>query len=576
MLISIWAPYARGTVEVVLGERRVPLAANTRGHWSADVPDLTAGTDYRISVDGGEPRPDPRSASLPGGTHGPSRIVDHDAFAWTDRDWTGLDWPHAVVYELHIGTFTGPGTFEAAIAQLDHLLALGVTAIEVLPIAEFPGARGWGYDGVGLYAPHSRYGGPEGFKQLVDACHTRGLGVILDVVYNHLGPDGNYLGDFGPYFSAKHRTNWGAGINVDGAGSDAVRDFVVDNALMWLRDYHCDGLRLDAVHAIEDESAVHILERLSAEVTGLANVVGRPLTLIAESDLNAPRFVRGRDAGGYGLDSSWADEWHHALHSVLTGETNGYYQDFGGLDALAKALGQAWVYDGQYSVHRDRAHGRAPAGLTGEQFVVCTQNHDQVGNRAAGERLSALTTPGRCRIAAALMLTAPFVPMLFQGEEWAASTPFQYFTDHGDPELARAVSYGRTHEFAYFGWRPEDVPDPQDVETFTRSTLRWDELAEPDHAAMLTWYRSLTALRRSYPALAGGPLDDVRVDFDGAAGWLVVHRAAAGISVAVNLGPEPIAIPVEGDLLLASSAPERADAALVVAPDEVVVLADRR
>ncbi len=337
-----WAPRA-GRAGVVLGQRRVPLRPAGRGWWAATVADAGPGSDYAFSLDGGPPRPDPRSASQPAGVHGPSRVVDHAAFAWSDDGWRARPLAGSVLYECHVGTFSAAGTFDGAIGHLGHLADLGVDAIELMPAAEFPGSRGWGYDGTCLFAPHHAYGGPDGLKRLVSAAHARGLGVIMDVVYNHLGPDGNYLPEFGPYFSERHRTNWGAAVNFDGPGSDEVRRFVVDNALMWLRDYHCDGLRLDAVHAIADESAIHILEELAAEVTAFAAHAGRPLVLIAESDRNDPRYVRGRGAGGYGLDASWSDEWHHALHAALTGERSGYYADFGPLPLLAKALRQAWV-----------------------------------------------------------------------------------------------------------------------------------------------------------------------------------------------------------------------------------------
>ncbi len=321
-------------------------------------------------------------------------MTDHEAFGWTDGNWRGLSLPGSVLYECHVGTFTPEGTFDGMIGRLDYLAGLGVDAIELMPVAEFSGGRGWGYDGVGMFAPHHAYGGPAGLKRLVDAAHARGIGVVLDVVYNHLGPAGNYLPEFGPYFSERHQTNWGDGINLDGPDSDEVRRFVLDNALTWLRDYHCDGLRLDAVHAIADDSAVHLLEQMAAETRALAAHVRRPLFLIAESDLNDPRFVRSRDAGGYGLDASWADEWHHALHGVLTGERDGYYSEFGALGQLAKALRQAWVYDGCYSPHRRRVHGRPPAGLAGSQFVVATQNHDQVGNRAGRRAAERPGQPG--------------------------------------------------------------------------------------------------------------------------------------------------------------------------------------
>ncbi|MDQ3477191.1 MAG: malto-oligosyltrehalose trehalohydrolase [Actinomycetota bacterium] len=575
MQFSVWAPHAEDAVEVLIGGERIALVRRERGRWAGIVPSLVPGVDYALSIDGGPPRPDPRSAHQPAGVDGPSRWVDHGSFRWSEAGWGGIELSRSVLYELHVGTFSEAGTFSGVIQRLDHMVELGVDAIELMPVVEFSGVRGWGYDCVDLWAPHSPYGGPDGLKELVDACHAKGLGVVLDVVYNHLGPAGNFLADFGPYFDDRHHTNWGQGINVDGPGSDEVRAFIVDNALMWLRDYHVDGLRLDAVHAIVDESALHVLEQLSSAVTELSQTRGLPLWLIAESDLNAPRFVRSASAGGDGLAASWADEWHHALHSVLTGETSGYYSDFGSMSQLVKALRQAWVYDGEYSVHRDRVHGRPPAGLSGEQFVVCAQNHDQIGNRAAGDRLGALTSVGRLKIAAALLLTGPFVPLLFQGEEWAASTPFQYFTDHQDPELGRAVSQGRQNEFAYFGWRPEDVPDPQEIATFERSRLRWQELAQDSHAEMLKWYRSLIALRRGHPGLACGPLDDVTVDFDAGEQWLVMQRRAGAISVAVNLGPVPCELQLGQEILL-SSVPDLQidDDGVVVLPADSVVVVD--
>jgi maltooligosyltrehalose trehalohydrolase len=440
-------------------------------------------------------------------------------------------------------------------------------------VAEFSGQRGWGYDGVDLFAPHHAYGGPGGLKRLVDAAHGHGLGVVMDVVYNHLGPAGNYLPQFGPYFSERHQTNWGPAVNFDGPGSDEVRRFVIDNALMWLRDYHCDGLRLDAVHAIADDSATHILEQLAAEVAALAAHLGRPLFLIAESDLNDPRFVRGRDAGGYGLDAAWADEWHHALHATLTGDRDGYYEDFGPLPLLAKALRQAWVYDGTYSRYRRRVFGRSPAGLSGGQFVVCTQNHDQVGNRAAGERSSALMSDGRLRVAAALLLTSPFVPLLFQGEEWGAGTPFQYFTSHTDPGLARVVSAGRREEFSTFGWDPAAVPDPQDLSTFARSRLDWDELFLERNASLLAWYAELIALRRRVPALTDPRLDQVETACDPDLGWIEVRRGP--VVVAANLGSGDWSFPAgQGAEILAASDRRigRTDQGLTLPPDTVAIL----
>ena len=579
----VWAP-GKDSVDVVVAGRQVPMRPSGGGWWASSVDGAEPGSDYAYRLDGGPARPDPRSPFQPEGIDGPSRVVDHAAFAWTDGRWRGLPLAGSVLYECHVGTFSAEGTFDGAIAHLGHLADLGVDAIELLPVAEFSGPRGWGYDGVDLFAPHHAYGGPDGLKRLVDAAHGHGLGVLMDVVYNHLGPAGNYLPEFGPYFSERHQTNWGPAVNFDGPGSDEVRRFVIDNALMWLRDYHCDGLRLDAVHAIADDSAMHILEELGTEVSALAANQGRPLFLVAESDLNDPRFVRGTDAGGYGLDAAWADEWHHALHATLTGDHSGYYQDFGPLPLLAKALRQAWVYDGTYSPYRRRVFGRSPAGLPGSQFVVCTQNHDQVGNRAIGERSAALMSDGRLRVAAALLLTSPFVPLLFQGEEWGASTPFQYFTSHEDPELARVVSRGRREEFASFGWNEKGegavgggVPDPQDLATFERSKLDWAEVGKERHAGLLAWYTELIALRRRIPALTDPRPGRVETACDGDLGWLVVRRGP--VAVAVNLGVADWTFPAGPDAeLLAASDPavDLTNRGLVLPPDTVAIVTEQR
>ena len=569
---AVWAPLP-GRVDVVLGDRRLPMARAGDGWWRLAVSDAGPGTSYAFSLDGGPPRPDPRSAFQPAGIHGPSALVDHAAFAWTDGGWPGMDLPRSVLYECHVGTFSAPGTFDGAIAHLDHLAALGVDAIELMPVAEFSGQRGWGYDGVDEYAPHHAYGGPDGLRRLVDAAHARGLGVLMDVVYNHLGPAGNYLPEFGPYFSARHQTSWGPAVNFDGPASHEVRRFVIDNALMWLRDYHCDGLRIDAVHAITDDSASHILADIAAEAGALACRLGRPLFVVAESDLNQTRFVRGRDDGGYGLDACWADEWHHALHAVLTGEVTGYYHDFGPLSLLAKALRQAWVHDGTYSAYRGRAHGQSVTGLSGSQFVVAAQNHDQIGNRAAGERLGALTSQGRLRIAAALLLTSPFVPLLFQGEEWGAGTPFQYFTGHQDPGLGQAVSAGRREEFAAFDWDPQDVPDPQDPATFERSRLDWSEPASDRHAGLLRWYTELIALRRRVPALSDHRLDRTSVECDEAAGTLVVGRGPVTVAVNLSDSGRRFAAGPQASLAAASDPGiELTEHALVLPPDTVAVM----
>ena len=537
MTFEVWAPAAR-QVELDLAGRRVPMTAGAGGWWSVEVDDAGPGTEYGYRLDGGDVLPDPRSPFQPEGVHGLSRVVDHGAFPWTDQAWNGLHLPAAVLYELHVGTFSQEGTFDGAIQHLDHLVELGVNAVELLPVAEFPGTRNWGYDGVSLFAPHSGYGGPDGMKRFVDACHHRSLAVVLDVVYNHLGPEGNYLGAFGPYFTDFFVTPWGDAVNYGREDSDEVRRFAVDNALMWLRDYHVDGLRLDAVHAIIDTSAVHLLEQLAAEVEELSAVVGRPLFLIAESDLNDQRLLRSREAGGYGLDAQWSDDFHHAIRTTLTDERRSYYADFDGIADLAAALRTGWPHAGGYSGFRRRTHGRPFEGLPGWTLLGYSQNHDQVGNRAQGDRLSQAVSLGRLKMAAALVLTAPFVPMLFMGEEWGASTPFQYFTSHTDPELGRAVSEGRRSEFEEFGWSPDEVPDPQDPATFERSKLRWREVHEGEHAELLAWYRELIALRRSTPELLDGRLDRVEVTHDDDS--LTLRRGP--VTVALDLRTDEVSV----------------------------------
>ncbi|HEV3114524.1 MAG TPA: malto-oligosyltrehalose trehalohydrolase [Candidatus Binataceae bacterium] len=561
--IRVWAPNAQ-RVAVQLDGRRLAMekeGGEARGWWRLRSAEATAGADYAFIIDDDErPLPDPRSPWQPQGVHSPSRIVDHDAFTWTDGDFAAPALSDAIIYELHIGTFTAQGTFESAIARLDHLVELGVTHVELMPVPQFPGARGWGYDGVDLFAPHQAYGGPLGLKRLVDACHGKGLAVLLDVVYNHFGPSGNYLPRFGPYLTDRYATPWGSAVNFDGRGSDEVRRFVCDNAIGWMRDYHIDGLRLDAVHAIMDASPTPLLEQLSAETAELSRRTGRRRVLIAEDDHNDPRITTPTARGGYGIDAQWDEDFHHALHTVLTGESSGYYADFGALGQFAKSLRHAFVYDGEYSVYRDRHQGRSAAGLAGHNFVGCLQNHDQTGNRARGERSSHLMSPGGLRIGAAMLLTAPFVPMLFQGEEWGASTPFQYFTDHQEPELARAVSEGRTREFAAFGWKPEEIPDPQDPATFERSKLDWSQMAREPHQSILRWYRRLIELRSRFPELRDGKLDRVEVSYDEQARWLVMTRAP--ISVALNLDQSSRTVPLEG---LGSRR-------LLMASDELIVL----
>ncbi len=531
--MRVWAPRAR-QVELSSRGRLLAMGQKAGGWWTVDAPFVEHGVDYVFRIDGSGPFPDPRSPWQPEGVHGPSRWVDHTRFNWSDSSWRQPPLGAGVIYELHVGTFTPEGTFDSAIDRLAHLVDLGVTHIELLPVAEFSGNRGWGYDGTDLYAPHHAYGGPDGLKRLVNACHQRGLAVLLDVVYNHLGPSGNYLGQFGPYFTQRYSTPWGEAVNLDGPDSLEVRRLFIDNALMWLRDYHMDGLRIDAIHAFVDTSAVHFLEQLAAEVRDLEVELGRNLVLIAESDLNDPRVVRAPEVGGYGIDAQWNEDFHHALHTVLTRERGGYYQDFGTLADLARILDQGFAYDGRYSVHRRRPHGRPATGLSGHCFVGCLQNHDQVGNRAVGERTSHLLTQAQLKLGAALVLTSPFVPMLFQGEEWGASTPFLYFSDHREPELGEAVRQGRQQEFAAFGWDPDDIPDPQAEETTARSRLDWSELQYQPHAAILDWHRSLIELRRKLPALRDGRMERTSVRFDEAADWLVMARGS--VLVVCNFG----------------------------------------
>ncbi|QLH24704.1 malto-oligosyltrehalose trehalohydrolase [Streptomyces sp. Rer75] len=507
MLFEVWAPHAGqvGLHVVRGGGRTQPMERDPgrEGWWRTEAA-AGHGTLYGFALDDGPPLPDPRSRRQPDGPEGLSAVVDHSRFPW-EREWFGRPLPGAVLYELHIGTFTPEGTFDAAAARLPHLAALGVTHVELMPVCPFPGTHGWGYDGVAPWAVHEPYGGPEGLARFVAAAHRHGLGVVLDVVHNHLGPSGNRLPDFGPYFTDTHHTPWGAAVNLDAPGSDEVRAYFIGSALAWLRDFRLDGLRLDAVHALHDTRARHFLAELSAAVDALAAEVGRPLFLIGESDLNDPRTTAPREAGGHGLHAQWNDDFHHALHTFLTGERQGYYADFAaeGPAALAKTLSGGFFHDGTYSAFRGRRHGSPLNPLTtpAHRLLGYAQTHDQVGNRATGDRLSARLSPGLLACAAAVVLCAPFTPMLFMGEEWGAGTPWQYFTDHRDPELADAVRRGRRREFAAHGWAEADIPDPQDPATRLRSCLDWTEPDREPHRALLDWHRRLIALRRAEPAL---------------------------------------------------------------------------
>jgi maltooligosyltrehalose trehalohydrolase len=535
--VVVWAPRAR-QVELVIGDERRMARALGNGEWEVEAPDV--GADYRVSIDGSDGCPDPRSRWQPAGVHGPSRWIAHE-FAWRDQGFRAPPLAGGLIYELHVGTFTPEGTYAAAAERLPALAELGVTHVELMPLATFPGRWGWGYDGVDLFAPHPAYGTPDELKAFVQSCHALGMAAVLDVVYNHLGPDGNYLGGFAPYFTDRYRTPWGMAVNLDGQGSGHVRGFLIDNACMWLRDYHFDGLRLDAVHALYDQSACHFLEELTGRVRGLELELGRPLSVIAESDLNDPRVVQRPETGGYGLDAQWSDDFHHALHAALTGERSGYYADFGGVSEIARALREGFVYADRFSPFRGRKHGRSLGDLPGFSLLGYLQNHDQIGNRARGERIAQLVTPARLRIGAALVFVSPFVPMLFQGEEWGASSPFPYFTDHQDPELAEAVRRGRTHEFEAFGWRPDQVPDPQAESTFRSAVLDWSEREREPHAEILAWYRALSRLRASAPELRDGRRDRVEVRWEDERCWIWVRRG--GVTMAANWGGQPVALP---------------------------------
>ncbi len=549
---SVWAPLPE-QVRLQLGAGdAATVHAMTRdddGWWRAVV-DAPAGADYGYLLDDTTPaRPDPRSRRQPDGVHGLSRRFDPSAHTWGDRAWTGRPLAGSSVYELHVGTFTPEGTLDAAAAKLDHLVDLGVGFVELLPVNGFNGTHNWGYDGVAWYAVQETYGGPAAYQRFVDACHQRGLGVVQDVVYNHLGPSGNYLPEFFPVFSEGGANTWGDSVNLSGPHSDEVRRYVIDNALMWLRDMHVDGLRLDAVHALVDERATHVLEELAAEVDALSVAVGRPLSLIAESDLNDPRMVTPRVAGGLGMTAQWSDDFHHSLHAVLTGEGQGYYRDFAdaGIAGLAKVLTGAYLHDGAWSSFRKRHHGRPvdTARLPGWKFLAYLQDHDQIGNRATGDRISATLSPAQLAVGATITLTSPFTPMLFMGEEWGATTPWQFFTSHPEPELGKATAEGRIGEFAEHGWDAEEVPDPQDPETFTRSKLDWSELDRDPHGELLRVHTALLALRRARPELADADLTRVAVDHDEADRWLVVHRGT--LRVVVNLADEPRTVDLDAD-----------------------------
>ncbi|KZS61360.1 malto-oligosyltrehalose trehalohydrolase [Mycobacterium ostraviense] len=549
----VWAPRPE-LVRLDVDGRAHAMTRSDDGWWHADV-DAPPHARYGYLLDDDPTAlPDPRSPRQPDGVHARSQLWDPADANWTDGDWPGRSIDGTVIYELHLGTFTGAGTFDSAIEKLDYLVDLGIDFVELMPVNSFAGTHGWGYDGVLWYSVHEPYGGPDGLIRFVDACHARGLGVLIDAVFNHLGPSGNYLPRFGPYLSSASNP-WGEGINIADADSDEVRRYIIGCALRWMRDFHADGLRLDAVHALVDTTAIDILEELASETDWLSKQLGRPLSLIAESDRNDPRLITPRDRGGYGLTAQWSDDIHHAIHTAVSGECQGYYADFGSLATLAHTLRHGYFHAATYSSFRHRRHGRPldTATIPATRLLAYTCTHDQVGNRALGDRPSHNLTAGQLAIKAALVLASPYTAMLFMGEEWAASTPFQFFSSHPEPELARATAEGRKAEFAEHGWDAEEIPDPQDPQTFQRSKLKWDEVHAGEHARLHRFYRDLIALRRNEIDLMDRWLEHLIVDYDEDQAWIVMRRGQFGI--ACNLGAEPVPMPVTGDVVLAWGEP---------------------
>ncbi|MCV7398997.1 malto-oligosyltrehalose trehalohydrolase [Mycobacterium fragae] len=563
---AVWAPKPK-LVRLDVDGAVYPMTPYSDGWWRLTV-DTAPDARYGYLLDD-DPTvlPDPRSARQPDGVHERSQLWDppdaSGAAVWTDADWTGRSVEGAVIYELHLGTFTPGGTFDSAIEKLDNLVDLGVDFVELMPVNAFSGTHGWGYDGVLWYAVHEPYGGPDGLVSFVDACHRRGLGVLIDAVFNHLGPSGNYLPRFGPYLSSASNP-WGEGINIADAESDEVRRYIIDCALRWMRDFHADGLRLDAVHALVDTTAIHILEELAAETDALAEQLGRRLSLVAESDLNDPRLITPRSDCGYGLTAQWDDDIHHAIHAAVSGERQGYYADFGSLATLATTLRNGFFHAGTYSSFRRRRHGRPldASRIPATRLLAYTCTHDQVGNRAVGDRPSQNLSYGQLAVKAALVFGSPYTAMLFMGEEWGASRPFQFFSSHPEPELARATAEGRKQEFAEHGWDADDIPDPQDPQTFYRSKLDWDEADAGEHARLRRAYQDLIALRRNEPDLADPWLDHLAIDYDEDRGWIVMRRGR--LTVACNLGTEPVTLPVHGEVVLAWGEPMLAADSIVL------------
>jgi len=563
----VWAPH-RERVELHLiapRDERIAMTKTDDGYFEV-IADCGEGGRYKFSLNGAE-WPDPASRSQPDGVHAASEVIASD-FEWNDDGWTGVPLEEHVVYELHVGTFTQEGTFDAIIPRLDDLKSLGITAVELLPIAQFPGSRNWGYDGVYVGAAQNSYGGPRGLKRLVDACHARGLALVLDVVYNHLGPEGNYLGQYGPYFTDRYKTPWGLALNFDGPQSDFVRWYFIHNALQWIDEFHIDGLRVDAVHAIVDHSAEPFLQDLCDAVRQRADELGRRVHTFAESDLNDPRVITPKKSFGLGFDSQWTDDFHHSLHVLLTGERDGYYSGFHGVNDLARVLSTGYLYIGQHSSYRGRKYGLRPNTTDGAKFVVCAQNHDQVGNRMRGERLAELVTYDKLRLVAVTVVLSPFIPMLFMGEEYGEKAPFMYFTSHSDPDLIEAVRKGRKEEFDDFTWEGEP-PDPHDEETFRQSKLRWESLERGEHQSLRRFYAELLRLRRETPALRTLDLSRVETVADDERRTLLMRRTADDdqVLIAFNFSEnaQDVALPwsAEWRTLIDSSA-KIADGSLTV------------
>jgi maltooligosyltrehalose trehalohydrolase len=564
---AVWAPRPE-RVRLEVDGTVYPMERAPDDWWRAEVPALPDSRYGFLLDDDDTVLPDPRSARQPDGVHAPSQLWSPEA---APVGWVGRSVEGATIYELHIGTFTTAGTFDSAIEKLSHLVDLGVDFVEIMPVNAFSGTHGWGYDGVLWYAVHEPYGGPDALLRFVDACHSRGLGVLIDAVFNHLGPSGNYLPRFGPYLSTGSNP-WGESVNIADAGADDVRRYIIECALRWMRDFGADGLRLDAVHALVDTTAFHILEELAAETDALAGRLGRPLSLIAESDMNDPRLITPRDQGGLGLTAQWDDDIHHAIHTAVSGERQGYYGDFGSLQTLADTLSHGYFHAGTYSSFRGRRHGRPldTAAIPATRLLAYTLTHDQVGNRATGDRPSQNLTAGQLAVKAALVFGSPYTAMLFMGEEWGSSSPFQFFTSHPEPELGRATAEGRKAEFAAHGWDADAIPDPQDAETFTRSKLNWDEITAGDHARLLEIYRQLIALRHNEPDFGDPWLDHLRVEYDEDERWIILHRDS--LAVVCNLGESSVSVPVVGEIVLAWDDPSEGGAGTVVPGHSFAIL----